>query len=96
MFLPRLKFIVAILISIVAILAVSSATTGALKIQIVEGEAGSSGNGETHESVGQESGVDCHQAGGEVGKEQPGLCLTLKLREIIEERVRHCVPLLCH
>jgi len=50
--------------------AIAAAGLG-FKIEVVEGDGGGADNGQEDKAIGQEGGVHCYQAGGEVDEKQP-------------------------
>jgi len=60
--------VVVIAVCVGAVATVAAAGLG-FKIEVVEGNGGGADNGQEDEAIGQEGGVHCHQAGGEVDEE---------------------------
>jgi len=80
--------VVVIAVCVGAVATVAAAGLG-FKIEVVEGNGGGADNGQEDEAIGQEGGVHCHQAGGEVDEEKPGVGFGFSQIEVVGTSVGH-------
>jgi len=80
--------VVVVAVSVGTVATIATAGLG-FKIEVVEGNGGSADNGQEDKAIGQEGGVHCYQARGEVDKEQPGVGFSFGQIEVVGTSVGH-------
>ena len=81
----RLPGVVVVVIAVGGVGTVAAIAAAGLgfKIEVVEGDGGGADNGQEDKAIGQEGGVHCYQAGGEVDEKQPWVGFGLVQIEVV-------------